>query len=84
MYYLPMGRNKKRSSGPNRQGNKKQNSSFQQSTKSNDEVSGNAFQDALKRKDYGAAKKILDSNTNMETWRKLNLEGLITISQGDL
>ena len=56
MYYLPMGRNKKRSIGPNRQGNKKQNSSFQQSTKSNDEVSGNAFRDALRRKDYGAAK----------------------------
>ena len=79
-----MGRNKKRSIGPNRQGSKKQNSSFQQATTTHEEVSGNAFQDALRRKDYGAAKKILDSNTNMEAWRKLNLEGLITISQGDL
>lgn len=46
--------------------------------------SENPFQDALARKDYVKAKSILDKMDNLDEWRKLNLEGLITISQGDL
>ena len=45
----------------------------------------NAFQVALDNKNYDLAKKILAENSkNMPEWRRLNLEGLITISQGDL
>ena len=46
--------------------------------------SENPFQDALARKDYVKAQSILDKMDNLDEWRKLNLEGLITISQGDL
>ena len=46
--------------------------------------SENHFQVALDKKDYVLAKKILDQTTNLPEWRKLNLEGLITISQNDL
>ena len=46
--------------------------------------SDNEFQDALARKDFDKAKKILENAKNLEEWRRLNLEGLITISQGDL
>ncbi|OUV99916.1 MAG: hypothetical protein CBD16_07210 [Betaproteobacteria bacterium TMED156] len=45
----------------------------------------NSFQVALNNKDFELAKKILaESSKNMPEWRRLNLEGLITISQGDL
>ncbi len=45
----------------------------------------NAFQVALNNKDFDLAKKILhDGSKKMPEWRRLNLEGLITISQGDL
>ena len=46
--------------------------------------SENEFQDALARKDFDKAKKILKNANNIEEWRRLNLEGLITISMGDL
>ena len=46
--------------------------------------SDNEFQDALARKDFDKAKKILENAKNLEEWRRLNLEGLITISMGDL
>ena len=47
-------------------------------------TSDNEFQDALARKDFDKAKKILENAKNLEEWRRLNLEGLITISMGDL
>ena len=45
--------------------------------------SENPFQDALARKDY-VKKSILENMDGIDEWRKLNLEGLITISQGDM
>ena len=47
-------------------------------------TSDNEFQNALARKDFDKAKKILENAKNLEEWRRLNLEGLITISMGDL
>ena len=47
-------------------------------------TSDNEFQNALARKDFDKAKEILDNSKNLEEWRRLNLEGLITISMGDL
>ena len=47
-------------------------------------TSDNEFQNALARKDFDKAKQILDSSKNLEEWRRLNLEGLIYISMGDL
>ena len=45
----------------------------------------NPFQVALDNKNYDLAKEILAKNSSqMPEWRRLNLEGLITISQGDL
>ncbi|MFL2656726.1 MAG: hypothetical protein ACJ0F0_03765 [Burkholderiaceae bacterium] len=45
----------------------------------------NAFQIALDNKNFDLAKQILaESSKGMPEWRRLNLEGLITISQGDL
>ena len=46
--------------------------------------SDNEFQDALAKKDFEKAKNILANAKNLSEWRRLNLEGLITISQGDL
>ena len=46
--------------------------------------SENPFQDALARKDYERLKVFWKNDGNLDEWRKLNLEGLITISQGDL
>ena len=46
--------------------------------------SDNEFQDALARRDFEKAKNILANAKNLSEWRRLNLEGLITISQGDL
>ena len=46
--------------------------------------SDNEFQDALARKDFEKAKNILANAKDLSEWRRLNLEGLITISQGDL
>tara|TARA_E500000178_G_scaffold356701_1_gene437535 strand:+ start:150574 stop:152268 length:1695 start_codon:yes stop_codon:yes gene_type:complete len=54
------------------------------STKQSSGQTENAFEDALKKKDYVLAKKVLDKTPNLPEWRRLNLEGLITISQGDL
>ena len=48
------------------------------------ESSDNQFQDALAKKDFIKARKILKNAKNIDEWRRLNLEGLITISEGDL
>ena len=42
------------------------------------------FKMPLLEKIFDTAKQILDNSNNIEEWRRLNLEGLITISMGDL
>ena len=79
-----MGKQKRRIPSPSNQKKKKLLQNSNEITPNFKESSDNPFQDALAKKDFIKARKILKNAKNIDEWRRLNLEGLITISEGDL
>ena len=79
-----MGKQKRRIPSPSNQKKKKLLQNNNEIAPNFKESSDNLFQDALAKKDFIKARQILKNAKSIDEWRRLNLEGLITISEGDL